>query len=201
MGQNRPGRPGEGLPPWKLIVAVAAVAVLAVAVIVAQRPSSQVVSPTGPSSTSIGDRATTGSTVDGSAGAGTGDDAPTDTSIPSGAPAAEVVDDLEAALTAWAAFAGSGEVAVLADTFVIDGPQHRQLAEEVGALGDTTAGSYRFDLINPVVPEPTEEVVVVSSAVQFTQPSGDAFTYDWNIEMRWDDTTSRWRLWTVSTVR
>jgi len=193
VAEDKPGSPGEKPPPWKVWVGVITLAVLAVAVVVvAQRTSSEVVSPT----TQPTPRQVSTTQVDDAVA-----DAVPDTTMPVLDPGAGVVADVEAALAAWAVFAGSGDPEVLAETFVIDGPQHVQLVDEVGALGDATAGSYQFDLVDPVVPEPTNGVTEVRSGVRFIQPSGDAFTYDWNIEMRWDETDQRWRLWTVSTVQ
>ena len=116
--------------------------------------------------------------------------------------AAPVLEQLDEALTAWAAFAANGDLTELTGLFDPDGPQHAQLRDEAEQLTVAPLGSYTF--ARGGAPEAVEldgDVSAVTTAVTFTHRDGGGptvETYRWHIELRRRDGV--WLLHNVTTA-
>lgn len=103
----------------------------------------------------------------------------------------------EAALSAWGRFASTRDVADLADTFDLVGPQYRQLQTEQEGGGKATLGlsSYRVTLEAPRVRQTSADRSLVEGTIVWTGMEGTDQRYHWELELR--SRAGAWRLWTV----
>lgn len=105
-------------------------------------------------------------------------------------PSGGEIDAAAQALDAWAAFASSGELAVVRESFAEDGPQFRRLETEAPMIKEGGA-SYVFELTDAgVVAEG-----VVRGTVIVSRPGEPDQVFHWDIELVRD--SDRWKLWTV----
>ncbi|MGQ0849514.1 MAG: hypothetical protein ACT4OP_10410 [Actinomycetota bacterium] len=106
-------------------------------------------------------------------------------------PSAEgLVADVESALTAWAEYAGSGDITPL-PAFFADGPQLAQLRSE--SAGIIPGPPYRFELTNQEIVAPG----IVRGVVTVSRPGEPDQSYRWDIEAIEED--GAWKVWTVRT--
>jgi hypothetical protein len=107
--------------------------------------------------------------------------------------------DGQAALDAWGRFAVSNQLADLRDTFWTNGPQYKQLArEEVERSKPLGPPAYTFTLSGTRVLAPSANQRVLRGHVRVTRPGEVVQGYDWDVWLRRDDASGRWRLWTVA---
>ena len=184
MTSRDPGPP----PTWRIVVAFGVVIALAGALFLESGGDAETVTAgTGPVS---------GSTT--SVAADTTDPSTTVAPID---PVDRLIADTERALVAWGVFAATGELAAVAATFA-DGPQLAQLRSEAVGLSESAPGlpAFEFDMTQAEIRNVSADAAVVRSSIRMTRPDTEPAAFDWDIEMRWDESGGRWRLWTVSTV-
>lgn len=109
-------------------------------------------------------------------------------------PSVGEIDAAAQALDAWAAFASSGELGVVRQSFAEDGPQFRRLETEAPTIEEGGA-SYVFELTDAGVVAQG----VVRGTVVVSRPGEPDQVFHWDIEMVRDG--DRWKLWTVRTAR
>lgn len=115
---------------------------------------------------------------------------------------AEVLAAAEAALTAWGAFASTGDVEPLAAHFHTDGPQYRQLLSEAPRIAaapvEDRTDRYELTLVDPVVVDPSVGPDrTVSGDVVLTRGGETAARYEWDLLLR-PTGTGTWAIWTVT---
>jgi hypothetical protein len=168
-------------PPWRVFVAFAVVLVLALALIVVSRSDAET-------------------------NAGPAAPPPPVTSTTTQAPSttldrdALLLGQTQDALDAWGEFAATGDVDAVREMFLA-GPQLDQLQTEAGDAGATWPGlpAFQFALTDTTISRMTEDAAVVRASIAMSRPGTTTTAFRWDIEMRWDDTSERWRLYTVST--
>ncbi len=113
---------------------------------------------------------------------------------------ARVDRDLEAALSAWGVFAATGDLAAVDGVFAADGPQYAQLQSEVADRLANAPGlpAFDFTMAEAEVVTRSPTAVVLRGDVVVQRVGLAAESYRWDVELRWDGTTGRWLLWTVS---
>lgn len=103
-------------------------------------------------------------------------------------------ESARAALSAWAQFASSGELAGIDEWFADDGPQHAQILEEAATFDPSGSTSYTFDL-GDVEVETRDGFPVVSGRVTVFVNGDVTERLDWDIYLV--DRGDRWVVWTV----
>ncbi|HEY7563906.1 MAG TPA: hypothetical protein VIA81_03195 [Acidimicrobiia bacterium] len=96
---------------------------------------------------------------------------------------------VEAALAAWAEFAGTGDMSTVDDVFVIGGPQHQQLRREAATI--VPGSIYEFTLSEP-------ELVaagLVRGVVTVRRAGERELVFNWDLQLI--EENGRWKLWTV----
>jgi len=110
----------------------------------------------------------------------------------------QALADGRRAMEAWSHFANSNNLDDLHDWFWVEGPQYKELAKEARArkrpLGPP---AYQFTLSGTRVLAPTADQRVLRGRVEVTRPGEVAQHYNWDVWMRRDTKSGRWRLWTV----
>lgn len=112
-------------------------------------------------------------------------------------PGAELEGEIEAveeAMTAWARFADTGDLATVAGIFAKDGPQFRQLSAEAARAAGRGGAPYLFVLSDPTVLQPG----LVRGSVVVSRNDETDQVFLWDIELRAID--GRWQVWTVRTA-
>ncbi len=105
------------------------------------------------------------------------------------------------ALQAWGTFAVTGDLSKLDAAFSKEGPQYRQLQNEVARLRTQHAAPppYQFKLTNQSVLQAPQGMRVVRGVVTLSHPGERARSFRWDIYMRQEPSPGgRWRLWTVT---
>ena len=112
----------------------------------------------------------------------------------------EILPALDAALAAWGAFAVTGDLSVLEDSFASPGPQWAQLASEAEAIAADPPGPppYVFDVVEYGGATTEGAVAEVVASIRLSRLGEETASFRWKIELRWDRETARWQLWTVS---
>jgi len=95
------------------------------------------------------------------------------------------------ALTAWGQFAGSGDLADVEGFFDPHGPQWSVFEEEAGSVGAPFA--VEFDEESLISDGGS---AVLRAAVRLVADGGDRLVVEWEIELR-PDQDGRWRIWSV----
>ena len=111
----------------------------------------------------------------------------------------QALADGRRALEAWGRFAVTNDLGDLRDWFWANGPQYKQLAEEARKRKRAPGPpAYQFTLAsNMRVLAPTAEQRVLRGRVEVTRPAEPVQRFNWDVWMRRDGETGRWRLWTV----
>ena len=111
-----------------------------------------------------------------------------------GAERASEIEAVEVAMTAWARFADTRDLATVAGIFAEDGPQFRQLSAEAESSDGRGGAPYLFVLSDPTVLQPG----LVRGSVVVSQNGDTDQVFLWDIELRSID--GRWQVWTVRTA-
>lgn len=105
---------------------------------------------------------------------------------------------VEASLDAWARFAGTGDLAVLAESFDPAGPQYERLRAEAPALASRPAVGSVFTVeIGSVMAGRDADEQIVSADVVLARPGEADQHFAWDLVMRHLPASERWVLWTV----
>lgn len=111
-----------------------------------------------------------------------------------GAELAGEIEAVEVAMTAWARFAQTGDLARVAGIFAEDGPQFQQLSAEVEGAAGRGGESYLFVISDATVLQPG----LVRGSVVVSRSGETDRVFLWDIELRSID--GRWQVWTVRTA-
>lgn len=119
--------------------------------------------------------------------------------VPAGPTDQQLVAAATAAVGAWGDFATTGDLAAVAGTFVVDGPQHRQLAQEAPARQAAQGGApYRFVVSGAtVLDQRPDGDRVVRADLELVRDGSPVQRYRWDLRLR-ADPAGAWRIWTVS---
>jgi hypothetical protein len=190
MSQS-PGTSQEEIPRWKVVVAAGALAVVAVATVV-------IVLWRGPGPEDPGDA---GASRD-AGGVSTAAPSPRDDAWDAAGPSpaqerAELVAGVRSALDAWEAFARSAQTDLVADAFVVGGPQYRQFRREArqGRAGPAVQRVPDMALRSVLAVDGTGRRRNVLARVALTGPSGRPELREWLFVLERD--SGSWRVWTV----
>lgn len=102
------------------------------------------------------------------------------------------------AVAAWGRFAGTGDLAEVADQYVTDGPQYAQFAAEAPARQAEAGGPpYRFTLTEAAVlgDQPAGDRLV-RGTLELTREGQPAQRFRWDLRLR-RVADGTWRVWTV----
>jgi hypothetical protein len=102
------------------------------------------------------------------------------------------IEAATAALTAWGAFAGSGDLEALTATFARVGPQYARFLDEAPTI--EVGQPYSFTIGSAQVISPG----LVRAAVTVTRPGEPIQRFVWDIELVAE--SGRWKVWTVRTA-
>jgi Calcineurin-like phosphoesterase len=116
-------------------------------------------------------------------------------------PEQQVVADGRRALAAWGHFAVTNDLAAVRPFFWANGPQFRQLARQASLRARQRPlglPAYRFALTVAHVATPMPDYRVLGGQVRVSRPGEAVQIHRWNVWMRHDARSDRWRLWTVA---
>jgi hypothetical protein len=111
-----------------------------------------------------------------------------------------VMADGQAALNAWGRFAVTNQLADLRDTFWTSGPQYKRLARDQVRRKPLKPPAYTFSLSDTRVLAPSADQRVLRAHVRVSRPGEVVQTFNWDVWLRRDGASGRWRLWTVATT-
>ncbi|MGH9164284.1 MAG: hypothetical protein ACRDZW_02075 [Acidimicrobiales bacterium] len=115
-------------------------------------------------------------------------------------PRDEILATARAALSAWGRFASTGDVTVLGEHFLKEGPQYRQLLTEAQGIAAAPKGSeYEVVVVDPRVQALSSDRAQVRAQVVWRRPGEADQGKVWMIDLR-PKPRGGWALWTVRTA-
>lgn len=111
-------------------------------------------------------------------------------------PQRPLVDVVHGALEAWSAFATSGDLSLLRPSFVLDGPQWRQLEAESSAFRQSRGGaSLHMDTREVRLRRLDSNTATVWVEVEASRVGFVSQVFSWDFDLLRDN--GRWLVWTV----
>lgn len=110
--------------------------------------------------------------------------------------AGDAVEAARAAVEAWSHFAATGDLTMVSELFVVDGPQWKQFEAESVTRGDSTGSEHlQLEILEGRVRRLDSATATVWLNVRASRPGFTPETFDWDFDLTRDD--GRWLVWTV----